>query len=147
LDAGRVYATYPYNTDYSEGGITVRDVISGGTNVDPAVFVNLTSLWYGIGNYNWYTAANGYTDIRLTSGAQFQTIQFLEGSGIGSASNVRTVAYELLNHGVVVATGTIPDHTDDTNTGYQQITFSGGGFDEVRIQGNDRLTAFDPNFF
>jgi hypothetical protein len=121
-------------------------VITGG-QADTAVILNLAYLWSGIGNYNWYTAANGYTDIRLTSGAAFQTIQFLEASGHADLSPRRTVAYQLLNQGVVLATGTLLDLTTDTGTGYQSIDFSSGGFDEVRIQGNDGLSAFNPNAF
>jgi hypothetical protein len=133
--------TYPFNTDYSEGGITVRDVSTGGSSLDSAVFLNLANLWGGVGNFNWYTATAGYTDITLTDGAAFQTIQFLEGSGHSSGPNV--LAYQLLSQGVVVATGILPDDTTDSGTGYQLIEFSGGGFDEVRIQGNRGLTAFD----
>lgn len=63
--------------------------------------------------------------------------------------NTNVVAYELLNHGVVVATGTISDLTSccvaGTGSGfYQYIGFTGGGFNEVRIQGDSLLTGFSP---
>ena len=75
LGTGNAYATYPYNTPYSEGGITVTDVITAAT-FDPAVYLNLVNYWGGVENYNWYTAASsGYVEIRLTSGAEIQTIQ------------------------------------------------------------------------
>jgi hypothetical protein len=137
-------AAYGYNTGYSEGGITVRDVITGAT-YDSSVIVNLVKDWGGVGNYNWYTAAVGYTDITLTNGGMFQTIQFLEGSGHASGPN--SLAYELLNQGAVVAAGLLSDNTFccGNGAGYQSVAFSGGGFDEVRIQGDSGLTAFNPN--
>jgi hypothetical protein len=141
--------TYPYNTAYSEGGITVRDVISIG-QPDINVIVNLTADWGGVGNYNWYTAASGYTAITLTNGGVFNSVQLLEGSGHITNGNV--VAYQLLLNGLVVASGIIPDPTICCipGSGYQTITFSsplGNGFDELRIQGNGGLTGFDPNAF
>jgi hypothetical protein len=143
--------SYAYNTDYSEGGITVRDVITGGTNSDAAVILNLTKDWGGIGNFNWYTAANGYTDIRLTNGAQIQTLQFLGGSGRAFPDANNRVAYQLLLHGLVVGTGSLLDNTFCCgNLGggfYQAVTFSGGGFDEVRVQGDTGLDSFNPNAF
>jgi hypothetical protein len=140
--------SFPFNRNYSEGGITVRDVM---TINDPNVFgVHVgwaQPAWGGDGNYNWYSVGIGYTDIRLRNHGEIQSIQFLEGSG--HLNNTDYVAYELLNHGVVVATGTILDLTScciaGTGSGfYQYIGFSGGGFNEVRIQGDQGLTAFNP---
>jgi autotransporter passenger strand-loop-strand repeat protein len=142
---GPTTASYAYNTDYSEGGITVRDVITGAAP-DAAVVVNAINFWGGVGNYNWYTAASGYTDIRLTNGGNFQSLQLLEASG-HELSGDDTVAYELLDEGKVVSAGILPDSTTDTGAGYQILTFSGGNFDDLRIQRNSDPPTFDPNAF
>jgi hypothetical protein len=141
--------TVPFNTPYSEGGITVNDVMISNDPNHTAVHVGWAQpAWHGDGNFNWYSVGLGYTDITLTNGGEFQSIQFLEGSG--HLDNTNVVAYELLDHGVVVATGTLPDLTScctstPINSGYYQyIGFTGGGFDEVRIQGDQGLTAFGP---
>jgi hypothetical protein len=57
------------------------------------------------------------------------------------------LAYQLLNNGLVVAAGILSDNTFccGSDAGYQTIAFSGGGFDEVQIQGDSGLTAFNPN--
>jgi hypothetical protein len=122
---------YPANQDYSEGGITVREVSVGNGNGYGNVWIANASSFGGQGNYVWFAADQaGYTDITLTQGGEFGSIQFLASSVFGHSSFVE---FQLLNAGAVVLTGSV------ANNGYccgysTYLGFSGGGFDEVRLQ-------------
>jgi hypothetical protein len=124
-------ASYPANTPYSEGGITVQYVGSA-----PNQIATLTSGWVGLQGHNsWYPngGGNGYTDITLTGGGSFSAIQFLTIGGFGGGSP--NLQYELLYGGSVVATGNagpVPLYSDSGGAVF--YGFSGATFDEVRVQ-------------
>jgi hypothetical protein len=119
---------------YTEGGITVQYV--GNTtsalkgNPD-GIWTTFTSSIGGQGNYGWYANGGGYgyTDITLADGADFQDAQFLVGTG---SPNAIPIEYELLEHGVVVASGNSPGTNLHGPMTY--LGFSGGGFDEIWVQ-------------
>jgi hypothetical protein len=107
------------------------------------------------GQLQWYVPLNGYTDIRLTSGGNFQALEFLATGGWRETTTNYT-AYEVLEQGALVASGTLTNNTiccaDGTNpyqvVGWQTIGFFGGGFDEVRLQNySSAEQRFDPTDF
>jgi hypothetical protein len=126
----------PKTVSYSEGGITVSaSGISFGT-LEP---ISSYDYWNGIGQFQWYAPLYGYTDIRLTSGGDFQSLQFLAGSGFGATT---FIAYQVLEQGSVIASGTLATN----GSVWQSVGFSGGGFDEVRVQAfaeNKQFNAAD----
>jgi hypothetical protein len=123
----------PSNTVYSDGGIDVEYVGTG----------YLWNTYEYVGNAGWYMYGGGYgfTKITLTGGGSFTGIQFLAGSGFFDNQDLQ---YEVLNNNVVVGTGT----TGPTANLYSALTatfgFSGGTFDEVRLQNLGVSGAFDP---
>src|SRR5262249_31668020 len=69
-----------HTVSYSEGGITVSAVsvpVSGGA-LEP---IGSYDYWNGVGTFQWYAPLTGYSDIRLTSGGNFQSLPFLASSG------------------------------------------------------------------
>lgn len=136
-----VSSLYPTNTDYSEGGVTVRYIgtdVDGGLSVGPAGSTFPTGLQ---GSYYWYPngGGNGYTKITLSGGGDFSAVQFL--AGTGNDAVIAPLEYRLLQNGVVIDTGTANAGTPLTYVG-----FSGGGFDEVDLQNNyvNPAFSFDP---
>lgn len=126
-------ASYPSNTPYTEGGITVQYVGNA------SIWTTYTSSIGGQGSYGWYEngGGTGYTDIKLASGADFASIQFLAGSG--SAPSYRPdLEYELLEKGVVIASGATP-----LANPMKWFGFTDGGFDEVRLQNLHGGTTFN----
>lgn len=125
--------TYPINTPYAQGGITV-DYISGsaGRIVTTTAATGLRA-WYSPGN-------NGYTSITLTDGSSFDSIQFLAFSGWSAGPG--TLDYDLRFHGVSVATGTAGSVPYVVPVVYG---FAGGTFDEVRVQAQYGGVGFDPS--
>jgi len=92
--------------------------------------------WYPEAVLN-YPIVTGYDRITLASGAAFDSIGMLVGSGYGGycrddacdiAASFLSLHYELLFRGVSVASGVLTHHP---NAHY--LGFSGGGFDEVRL--------------
>jgi hypothetical protein len=150
-------AFYPLNTDYSQGGITVRYIGSPNNQGPPRDNIwtrgYLASVGLGVGQYSWYPngGAFGYTDIRLTSGGAFQDLQLLTGSGFSALPNSPSnLEYELLLAGTVVQSGLASNGLKDDPMTY--LSFVGGGFDELRIQdisfiGSCCATAFDPTAY
>jgi hypothetical protein len=114
-----------YIGSHTEGGIKVEYV---GTYNDI-----WTTSQAGEGSQSWYPdgGGTGYTRITLASLADFANIQFMASSGFFGGG--ATLFYELLNNGVSVQTGAA-----GPAPGYLQAFayygFSGGGFDEVRLQ-------------
>jgi hypothetical protein len=154
-------AFYPLNTDYSQGGITVRYVGSPHSPDRDNIWTrgNLFNsnghfaVGLGVGTYGWYPngGAFGYTDIRLTNGGVFQNLQLSTGSGFSAGSNTpANLEYELLLAGTVVQSGLAPNGLIFDPMTY--LAFLGGGFDELRIQdisfvGSCCATAFDPTAY
>jgi hypothetical protein len=113
------HVDYVGATPYVEDGISVEYVGAPGLIWTQALYQ---------GNYGWYpiNGSTGYTRISLTSLGDFGSIQFLAGSGFGGYE----LQYELLNDGAQVATGT----AGPLSNSLMYYGFSGGGFDEVRLQ-------------
>jgi hypothetical protein len=138
-------SSLPQNTTYSEGGIDVKYVGDGlGTWT--------TFPYEGTeGQYNWYQNGGGfgYTEIKLSSGADFHAIQFLATAGNGTTQQFQ---FQLLNDGSVVDEGSIDFYTGHDATGsriFGTYGFSDSTFDEVRLQsllggGPFRLTSLFP---
>ncbi|RZI59636.1 MAG: PEP-CTERM sorting domain-containing protein [Rubrivivax sp.] len=127
---------------YTEGGITVEHVGPFGevwtymhTNTDRLHFEGDRS-WNPVSTDNLGLTNDGYQRIRLASGASFDAIGFLAGSGYDYYCDTNcdeflpqaNMYYELFNAGVSVASGTLQHKS---NAHY--VGFSGGGFDEVRV--------------
>jgi len=127
---------FPSNTVYSEGGINVEYIGSA------EIWTTYTPSIGGEGNYGWYPngGGQGYTAITLASNADFQNIQFLLGNGF--TGNNAPAAYQLLENGTVVLTGT-------TTSTYPMsyLGFSGPGFNQVDIKSNYSLGPFDPTAY
>jgi hypothetical protein len=144
----------PYSTSYSDGGLTVTAVggqPSGGSFEPIGSYV----YWNGIGQMQWYVPFAGYTAITLSGGGNFQALEFLATGG-WRVTTTNYTAYEVLEQGAVVASGTLRNDAiccaDGTNpyqvVGWQTIGFFGGGFDEVRLQNfSSAAQRFDPTDF
>ena len=112
---------YDGSIPYIEDGISVEYLTDGGD----------TDIWNNYlyeGNAGWYNDGGsvGFTRITLVGLGEINAIQFLAGSGYGSG----TLFYSLLNNGVEVATGA----AGPVSGSLRYYGFSGGGFDEVRLQ-------------
>ena len=128
----------PTNTPYSEGGITV-EYVGSASNV--GTVTRISSFISGSqGQYGWYGIGYGYTDVRLTGGDEMQSIQFLAGSGFGYG--VGNLVYEVLDQGSVVSTGSVPIRNNGYDRTMTPYGFSGGGFDEIRLQVLYSSTSF-----
>jgi hypothetical protein len=117
--------SYNYPATYTEDGITVSQINS----LVAPIWTTYTPNIGGQGLYGWYPNGGdfGYTSITLQSGADFQNISFLVGSGFGNASNLG-MYYELRLNGGLVQSGSL-DQTGQMHW----LGFSGGGFDEVLL--------------
>jgi hypothetical protein len=128
--------------DYAEGGIRLQ---SGNSPYGVISRTNFgTSVWPGPGNFVAYQQQN-YATITLTSGEDFQSFQFAASTGFGSPS---VLAYQLLNNGAVVLTGTVANPAFCCNSSggtFMTLGFTGGGFDEVRLQDYVNISAFNPS--
>ena len=128
---------FPANTVYSEGGINVQYV--GSANI----WTTYTPYIGGQGSYGWYENGGGvgFTQITMANNSDFQNVQFLAGDGNAGHD---IVAYELLENGVVVSTGT----TTDSNSPMAYVGFSGIGFNQIDIQaiipGSGGTSSFSP---
>ena len=115
---------YPANTPYTEDGLSVE-------------YVGTANIWtdsqVGEGLYSWYEngGGTGFTKITLASLADFDALQFLGGSGWFNGGGLN-IQYDILNNGASVATGSVGPVSG--YTGFSYFGFSGGGFDEVRLQ-------------
>jgi hypothetical protein len=125
---------------YSEGGITVT--AAGFGNLE---LIGSYDYWNGVGQFQWYAPINGYTDIRLTGGGDFQSLEFLASSGFQGVGT--SIPYQVLEQGSVIATGTLQTNAYccGIGAGWAFVGFSGGGFDEVRVQAGN--LTFDPAAF
>ena len=128
---------FPFNTDYAEGGITVKYVGSSSSQI--------WTQYQFVGTNGWYPdgGANGYTKVTLSNGGTFSALQFLAGTGFGSS----TTYYEALKNGSVVSTGTIGPVTGGSSaSNLKYYGLSGGVFDEVHLKSNAD-GAFNPNTY
>lgn len=116
---------WPANTVYSEGGINVEYVGNA------EIWTSFTPGIGGQGQYGWYENGGGfgYTKISMADNSDFDNVQFLAGSGY-TAGTATTIAYQLLENGVIIGSGTMAD--SDNPMSY--IGFSGTGFNEIDIQ-------------
>jgi hypothetical protein len=126
---------------YSEGGISVAHVPGpSAAGINPlASFHSLGVFFNSDGNNFWYGwGQTGYESIMLTSGGDFSSIQFLVTTGYNPATS--HINYQLLNDGIVVATGTF----SGIDFNFHYAGFSGGGFDQILIQNTYVSSVFDP---
>ncbi len=128
---------------HTEGGIRVDHV---GKPVEIWTAMNLSRLGFE-GQRSWYPTLldlsqpeqSGYERIILTSGADFDSVGFLVGTGYGvscprgcdDVAALLTLHYALFKDGLSVASGVLAHHPDAHYVG-----FSGGGFDEIRLWDN-----------
>lgn len=114
-------------TSYTEGGIVVTYV---GTPSDGTIW---TALPGGQGSHDWYPdgGGSGYDDIKLSSGAEFSAIQFLAGSGWAGGGG--SLQYQVLDRGVVIASGNA-GAVPAAEASFVYYGFSGGSFDEIQLQ-------------
>jgi hypothetical protein len=91
----------------------------------------------------------------LANGGNFQAVEFLATGGWRGPTTNYT-AYEVLEQGALVASGTLRNDTPCCGSGFnpfgvvgwQTIAFFGGGFDEVRLQNYSTAgQRFDPTDF
>lgn len=133
----------PANTPYSEGGLTVTYV---GILPNNGVSTKINGFIPGTGQFGWYGAGFGYTDIALTGSGPFNAVQFLAGSGFGNGAG--NLEYQVLNDGVVVLSGSVAIRNFGNDRAMTYYGFSGGGFDQVRLQvmrGSSFQLNPDPN--
>jgi hypothetical protein len=117
---------------YAEGGITVEQIGGDAGN----------DIWVGYqpgggeGAFVWYPDGGdfGYTRITLTGGADFANVGFLVASGYFSGGNG---AYQLLNNGSPVASGTFTN-----NAFFSYLGFAGGGFDTILLRDSLSTVGF-----
>ena len=128
----------PVNAPYSEGGITVKYVGSGNDNNGMSVLNG--GLFPGQGNFSWYGPGYGYTDVMLTSGDQIRAIQFLFNTGGGGVY----LNYQLLDNGLIVATGSTLISILAGSYTAAWYGFSGDDFNEVRLQVQRFSDQFNP---
>jgi hypothetical protein len=115
---------------YIESNIRVEQINGDGNDI-----WTLYSTWGPQGSRSWYPNGgdNGYTRITMADGSEFGDIGFLRGSG--NSSHVALI-YQLFNNGALVASS----FTSHTWTA-QYLGFSGGGFDEIRLQDSSSFAA------
>lgn len=113
-----------YGSVYTEDGITVEQV-----NGEQNDILTIYQSWGGEGANSWYPSSGdfGYTRITRQANSDFVNIGLLTGSGYSNNSPI-TYAYQLLNNGVSVFSGSLFDASSPNYLG-----FSEGGFDEVRL--------------
>lgn len=124
---------YSFTGPYTEGGITVEYIGSAGI---------WSTSQAAEGSYSWYEngGGTGFTDIKLAGGGDIGAIEFQAGSGWYGAG--ASLQYQLLKGGLTVQTGVAGPLSG--YTGFTTYGFSGGGFDEVRLQGAQGAGPFDP---
>ncbi|HEX3365599.1 PEPxxWA-CTERM sorting domain-containing protein [Phenylobacterium sp.] len=114
-------STFPTNTVYSQGGVSVQ-FVGGGT-----VLTNVAPD----GSFAFYTPGeDGYFDITLTGGGTFNELS-LRAVGLWSPDG-GAFEYEGLNNGNFIGGGGV------SSPGFSApefLTFSGGTMNELRIQG------------
>lgn len=131
-------SVYPGASGYTEQGITVTYVGGPGN-----IWTDSQPTPDGV--YSWYPngGSNGYT--RITFGGTVTAVEFLAGSGWFGGTAV--LFYDVLLGGVSQASGSagiVPVFND----GFAFYGFSGGSFDEVRLQvRTDGGTFFDPSAY
>jgi len=108
---------------WSEQGIRVRQMDGA-----PAAGIWLAA-GFGFGSRAWYPNGgdDGWTQLTLDSGENFDAITFFGGSGWLSAP--QSMYFELADDGVVVLSGTLAATFSGSWFG-----FAGGDFDEVRLR-------------
>jgi hypothetical protein len=136
-DFSTIGVQYYFTGPYSDGGITVEYVGAGP--------IWTTGKPTAPSGYSWYPngGGTGYTDITLTGGGAFTSVQLLVGSGW--FPGVGQLDYQLLNGANVVSTGdwgTLPEF----DKGFVTASFSGGPFTELRIQA-PLASTFSPSNF
>lgn len=131
--------TSSFTGTYSDGGITIAYV---GTYSD----IWTTSQPAAPSGYSWYPdgGGTGYSDITLTGGGTFNSIELLAGSGwYGGGANL---LYQALDGATVVATGNLGSLLAAFG-GLQTYPLSTGGpFTEFRVQG-PLSGVFDANTY
>ena len=110
---------------YIEDSIQVQQI-----NGDPGNSIMVEAFFSGSqGNYGWYPSSGdeGYTQVGLVGGGNFDSIGFNYGTGFGQD---RLILVELLDDGNVVLT--VTEFLDWNGPNY--VGFSGGGFDTIRMR-------------
>ncbi len=107
---------------YTEDTIQVQQINGDPPNDILVVF----SRPFKQGNYLWYPNGgdNGYTELSLAGGVDFQDVGFNYGTGFSSD---RMILYELWDDGALIHTGA--ETLIYTSSNY--LGFSGGGFDRI----------------
>lgn len=119
-----------------EQGIRTEQIGGDGGNNDIWTASNL-----GNGDASWYPDGgdDGYTRITRTLGQAFGSIGFIAGIGWLDEDGPSLIAYELLNNGVSVLSGSLAAVFNGGSFG-----FTGGDFDEVRMRAyRGPLPTFD----
>ena len=128
-----------YAGPYSEGGITVEYM------GDDNYIWNATKAFEG--ERSWYKAPGGgfgFTAITRTDGGDFSSISFAASAGFGGGT--LRLFYQVVNDGVVLldsSTGPVEPY----NSGWNIYGFTGGAFDEVRLQVQKGGVGFDTSSF
>lgn len=114
------------NNTYVEDTIQVQQIHGDADDIWPGY-----NTWSGAIGHVWYPDGGdrGYTSITLSGGGEFSNVGFNYGTGM-NARQSRQLLYELLDHGVVVASGAVALNSLATN----YLGFSGGGFDQILVR-------------
>jgi hypothetical protein len=128
---------------YTEGGITVQQVLPGGYMNQGGVVV---TTFHPEGSYGWYATDFGYTRITKADGSDFANIGFEYGSGFTRVQPTY-LYYALFEKGQPVASDHVYFLSDPANTGTPSnsdyLGFAGGGFDEIWLRDCNGPTHFD----
>ena len=133
--AGILLPTGQTNFGYSEGGLTVSLV-----GYNPGALSPISGpYWFGEGQQLYIGAFTGYVSIKMTNGANFQSLQVLTSAGyIGITTSF--LGYEVLEQGSLLTSGLLAVHDYSPGHGlYSQdsseyVGFSGGGFNDPTSQ-------------
>lgn len=119
-----VSGIYSGGMSYTEGGIKVTQK-NGDAGNDIWATYNPGGL---DGAKDWYPNGgdNGFTEIKLASGADFFDVGMLIGSG---NSGHNTAYYQLWNDGALVLSGTVAQ-----TRAFHYLGFAGGGFDTILLR-------------
>ncbi len=133
-DGAKHSGWFAWDKPHTQQGVTVT------VHQAPGAFQDAILTDFGVnGSKGLYSLTAGYTSIQLLDGAAFNQVQFALAAG---DANQQSLAYELYYQGSLVGADsglallTIPGPGSGEPSGYLTYGFSGGQFDEVRLQSN-----------
>jgi hypothetical protein len=119
-------ATEHHFGPYSEGGVTLDYV-----GVYDGI-ATTTEAYQGARSWYAFAGGHGYTRVTRTGGGDFSELSFAGGSGYLPGGPAGNLLYQILDHGLLVASGNAGP-LPRFEAGWTLFHISGGSFDEVRL--------------